>query len=224
MRVRDLMSTKVVSAPVGTPVQVAHELMRDGGFRHLPITSSDGKLVGILSDRDLRGVGAFFKDTASGIDEYLVTEPTTVEKIMVANPITVSPDATVSMAVKIIRDKRIGCLIVTESGEMVGILSYLDVLDAADRESEQPRPKFRDPNDTQPMNKAELGHLRQQMEAELSEFRASTPTPKVSTVDLRAREARLAEQEARRRAMEKERAEAERQIWDDIRSQLDDDD
>lgn len=224
MRVRDLMSTKVVSAPVGTPVEVAHELMRDGGFRHLPITGSDGRLVGILSDRDLRGVGAFFKDTASGIDEYLVTEPTTVEKIMVANPITVSPDATVSMAVKIIRDKRIGCLIVTESGEMVGILSYLDVLDAADRESDRPEPKFRDPNDTQPMNKAELSHLRQQMEAELSEFRANTPTPKVSTVDLRAREARLAEQEARRQTIEKERAEAERQIWDDVRSQLDDDD
>lgn len=224
MRVRDLMSTKVVSAPVGTPVEVAYELMRDGGFRHLPVIGRDGKLMGILSDRDLRGVGAFFKDSASGIDEYLVTEPTTVEKIMVANPITVSPDATVSTAVKIIRDKRIGCLIVTEGGEMVGILSYLDVLDAADRESDEPAPRHRDPNDTQPMNKAELGHLRQQMEAELSEFRASTPNPRASTVDLRAREARLAEQEARRRALEKERADAARQIWDDVRSQLEDDD
>jgi acetoin utilization protein AcuB len=217
------MSTNVVSAPVGTPVQVAYELMRDGGFRHLPVLSSKGKLLGILSDRDLRGVGAFFKDSSSGIDEYLVTEPTTVEKIMVANPITVSPDATISTAVKIIRDKRIGCLIVTEGDEMVGILSYLDVLDAADRESNEPAPRYRNPDDTQPMNKVELTNLRQQMEAELSEFRASTPNPTVKTVDLRAREARLAEQEARRKAMEKERADAERRIMDDIRSQLDDD-
>lgn len=223
MRVRDLMSTNVVSAPVGTPVQVAFELMREGGFRHLPVLSSKGKLLGILSDRDLRGVGAFFKDSNSGIDEYLVTEPTTVEKIMVANPITVSPDATISTAAKIIRDKRIGCLIVTEGDEMVGILSYLDVLDAADRESNEPAPRYRNPDDTQPMNKVELTNLRQQMEAELSEFRASTPNPTVKTVDLRAREARLAEQEARRKAMEKERADAERRIMDDIRSQLDDD-
>lgn len=223
MRVRDLMSTNVVSAPVGTPVQVAFELMREGGFRHLPVLSSKGKLLGILSDRDLRGVGAFFKDSNSGIDEYLVTEPTTVEKIMVANPITVSPDATISTAVKIIRDKRIGCLIVTEGDEMVGILSYLDVLDAADRESNKPAPRYQNPDDTQPMNKVELTNLRQQMEAELSEFRASTPNPTASTVDLRAREARLAEQEARRKAMEKERADAERRIMDDIRSQLDDD-
>jgi acetoin utilization protein AcuB len=217
------MTTKVVSAHVGTPVQVAHELMRDGGFRHLPVLSTRGQLVGILSERDLRGVGAFFKDANSGIDEFLVTEPTTVEKIMVADPITVSPDATVSTAVKIIRDKRIGCLIVADGAEMVGILSYLDVLDAAERERREPAPKVRDLDDTQPMNLEELGNLRSQMAAELSEFRANTPTPKASKVDLRAREARLAEQEARRRAREKERADAAKQIMDDIRSQLDDD-
>lgn len=223
MRVKEFMSTKVVSAHVGTPVQVAYELMRDGGFRHLPVLSTKGKLVGILSERDLRGVGAFFKDSSSGIDEFLVTDPTTVEKIMVANPITVSPDTTVSTAVKVIRDKRIGCLIVTDGEEMVGILSYLDVLDAAEREVDEPAPKYRDPNDTQPLDREELGNLRKQMAAELSEFRASTPTPKASKVDLRAREARLAEQEARRHAREKERADAARQIMDDIRSQLDDD-
>jgi CBS domain-containing protein len=223
MQVKDLMSTKVVSAHVGTPVQVAFELMRDGGFRHLPVLSTKGKLVGILSERDLRGVGAFFKDSNSGIDEFLVTEPTTVEKIMVADPITISPDATISTAVKVIRDKRIGCLIVIDGEEMVGILSYLDVLDAAEREYDEPAPKVRNLDDTQPMNLEELGNLRTQMAAELSEFRASTPTPKANKVDLRAREARLAEQEARRRAREKERADAAKQIMDDIRSQLDDD-
>ena len=225
MRVRDLMSSKVVSAPVGTPVQVAFELMRDGGFRHLPVLSTKGKLMGILSDRDLRGVGAFFKDSNSGIDEFLVTEPTTVEKIMVADPITVSPDATISTAVKIIRDKRIGCLVVTEGDEMVGILSYLDVLDAAERAQDEPGRKQPNLEDTQPMNKQELSNLRQQMQAELSEFRASTPNPKVrDPVDSSAREARLAEQESRRNAREKERADAAKQIMDDIRSQLDQDD
>ena len=225
MRVRDLMSSKVVSAPVGTPVQVAFELMRDGGFRHLPVLSTKGKLMGILSDRGLRGVGAFFKDSNSGIDEFLVTEPTTVEKIMVADPITVSPDATISTAVKIIRDKRIGCLVVTEGDEMVGILSYLDVLDAAERAQDEPARKQPNLEDTQPMNKQELSNLRQQMQAELSEFRASTPNPKVrDPVDSSAREARLAEQESRRNAREKERADAARQIMDDIRSQLDQDD
>ncbi len=224
MLVRDLMTTSVVSAPFGTPVQEAYELMREGRFRHLPVLDKKGRLAGILSERDLRGVGAFFKDERSGIDEFLVTDPTTVEKIMVANPITVSPDTSVSTAVKIIRDKRIGCLIVTEGDQMVGILSYLDVLDAADKESNEPAPRYRDPNDTQPMKKEELVTLRRQMAAELSEFRASTPTRKVDTVDLRAREARLAEQAARRKARDKERADATRKIMNDIRAQLDEDD
>jgi len=223
MRVRDLMSTKVVSAPVGTPVQVAYNLMRDGGFRHLPVLSTKGRLVGVLSERDLRGVGAFFKDSNSGVDEFLVTDPTTVDKIMVANPITVSPDASVSTAVKIIRDKRIGALIVVEGEEMVGILSYLDVLDAAERAHDEPAPKYPDPDETQPLNLQELGTLRQQMAEELSEFRASIPNPTVRAVDLSAREARVAEQEARRRAQAKEKADATQEIMNDIRSQLDDD-
>ncbi len=224
MRVRDLMSSKVVSAHVGTPVEVAYHLMRDGGFRHLPVLSTKGKLVGILSERDLRGVGAIFKDANSGIDEFLVTQPTTVEKIMVTNPITVSPDASVSTAVKIIRDMRIGALIVAEGEEMVGILSYVDVLDAAERAQDEPKPKHPDPDDTQPLSKQELSTLRQQMADELSEFRISTPTPKKSSVDLQAREARLAEQEVRRLSQAKERADATQEIMKDIQSQLDEDD
>ncbi|NIM27912.1 MAG: CBS domain-containing protein [Gammaproteobacteria bacterium] len=224
MRVKDFMSTQVVSAPVGTPVNVAYELMRDGGFRHLPVLNNKGKLVGIISERDLRGVGAFFKDAESGVDEFLVTEPTTVENIMVREPITVTPDTTVSAAVKIIRDKRIGALIVMQGEEMVGILSYLDVLDAAEREQEEPTPLYRDPNDTQPLSKRDLRNLREQLASELTEFRASTPNPTVSKVDVRARQARIAEQEARRRAREKERAEATQEIMNDIRSQLNDDD
>ncbi len=224
MRVRDLMSSKVVSAHVGTPVEVAYRLMRDGGFRHLPVLSTKGKLVGILSERDLRGVGAVFKDANSGIDEFLVTEPTTVEKIMVADPITVSPDASVSTAVKIIRDKRIGALIVAEGEEMVGILSYVDVLDAAERAHDEPKPRHPDPGDTQPLNMQEISTLRQQMADELSEFRVSTPTPKKGSVGLQAREARLAEQETRRRSQAKDRSDATRDIMNDIRSQLDEDD
>jgi len=224
MRVRDLMSSKVVSAHVGTPVEVAYQLMRDGGFRHLPVLSTKGKLVGILSERDLRGVGAIFKDANSGIDEFLVTEATTVEKIMATNPITVSPDASVSTAVKIIRDKRIGALIVAEGEAMVGILSYLDVLDAAERAHDEPKPKHPDPADTQPLNRQEISTLRQQMADELSEFRASTPTPKKSPVDRQARAARLADQEARRQSQAKQRSEATQEIMNDIRSQLDEDD
>lgn len=129
MQVKDVMRDKVTAAPLGTPVQDAFEIMREGGFRHLPVLDQQGKVAGILSDRDLRNVGAMFKDPSSGTEEFLVTEDTTVEQIMISNPISVAPDDPISKAVQLIREKRIGCLIVSESDKLVGIVSYLDLLE-----------------------------------------------------------------------------------------------
>ncbi|GMQ76617.1 MAG: hypothetical protein BMS9Abin01_1902 [Gammaproteobacteria bacterium] len=128
MYVKDVMQSDVTSALLGTPVQEAFETMRDGGFRHLPILDEFGKVAGIISDRDLRTVGAIYRDEATGTDEFLVSEDTTVDKIMATNPFNVSPDDPVSFAVDIFRDKRVGCLIVSKGGELVGVVSYLDLL------------------------------------------------------------------------------------------------
>ncbi len=133
MYVKDVMHSKVTTTPLGTPVQEAFEIMRDGGFRHLPVLDEFGKVAGILSDRDLRSVGAIYKDEATGTEDFLVTEDTTVDKIMAANPFSVSPEDSVSFAIDIIREKRIGCLIVSKGGELLGVLSYMDLLDALKR-------------------------------------------------------------------------------------------
>ena len=138
MYVKDVMHSEVTSAPLGTPVQDAFEIMRDGGFRHLPILDEFGQVAGILSDRDLRSVGAVYKDDATGTEDFLVTEDTTVDKIMSAKPFSVSPDDSVSFAIDIIRGKRIGCLVVSQGGEMVGVLSYMDLLDALKKILEKP--------------------------------------------------------------------------------------
>lgn len=138
MYVKDVMRTEVTSAPKGTPVQEAFETMRDGGFRHLPVLDEFGMVAGILSDRDLRSVGAIYKDEATGTEDFLVTEDTTVDKIMATKPFSVSPEDSISFAIDIIREKRIGCLIVTKGGELLGILSYLDLLDALKRILDKP--------------------------------------------------------------------------------------
>ncbi len=130
MYVKDVMQSEVISTPLGTPVQEAFEIMRDGGFRHLPVLDEFGKVAGILSDRDLHSVGAIYKDEATGTEDFLVTEDTTVDKIMATNPFSVSPDDSAAFAIDIIREKRIGCLIVSKGGELLGVLSYLDLLDA----------------------------------------------------------------------------------------------
>ncbi len=139
MYVKDVMQSEVTSAPLGTPVQEAYEILRDGGFRHLPILDEFGKVAGILSDRDLRSVGAIYKDEATGTEDFLVTEDTTVDKIMATNPFSVSPEDSLSFAIDIIREKRIGCLIVSKGGDLLGVVSYLDLLDAFKKVLEKPR-------------------------------------------------------------------------------------
>ena len=138
MYVKDVMRVEVTTAPLGTPVQEAFEIMRDGGFRHLPIVDELGKVVGILSDRDLRSVGAIYKDEDTGTEDFLVTEDSTVDKVMISKPFTVSPEDLVSFAVDIFREKRIGCLIVSKGGDLAGILSYLDLLDALKKLLDKP--------------------------------------------------------------------------------------
>lgn len=138
MYVKDVMHRDVTTTPLGTPVQEAFEIMRDGGFRHLPVLDEFGKVAGILSDRDLRSVGAIYKDDATGTEEFLVTEDTTVDKIMAAKPFSVSPEDSVSFAIDIIREKRIGCLIVSKGGELLGVLSYMDLLSAFKKVLDKP--------------------------------------------------------------------------------------
>ena len=138
MYVKDVMQSVVTSAPLGTSVQDAFEIMRDGGFRHLPVLDELGKVAGILSDRDLRSVGAIYKDEATGTEDFLVTEDTTVDKIMASKPFSVSPDDSVSFAIDIIKEKRIGCLIVSKGDELMGILSYLDLLVALKKMLDKP--------------------------------------------------------------------------------------
>lgn len=183
MRVGDLMQSEVVSAQLDTPVQVAYQLMRDGGFRHLPVLDGQGKLVGVVSDRDLRGVGAIYEDADSGLNELLVTEEVTVDKIMSTRPITVSPDTSVTTAVKLIKEKRIGCLIVTQGEKLVGILSYLDVLDAALAAFPAAAQSAQESGELRPLSQRELKDLREQMTKELSEFRAQHTVSKRTDVD-----------------------------------------
>ena len=84
--------------------------------------------------------------------------------------VTVKPDTTVQQAVKVLREKRIGCVLVTHNSGMVGILSYLDILDSAlaegDEQNEQP-PNF---EETQPIELAEIFSLREQLVTELHDF------------------------------------------------------
>ncbi len=90
--------------------------MHSGNFRHLPIVDN-GKLVGMLSDHDVRQHQGHLTDTR-------------VTGAMTENPITVTPDTTMEEAAEIMLERKIGGLPVVDKDRLVGIITTTDLLGA----------------------------------------------------------------------------------------------
>ena len=69
MQVRDVMTATPMTIDPEAPVETAVAVMRERGLRHLPVVNADGRLIGIVTDRDLRS--AMF---GSALAEHLPPE------------------------------------------------------------------------------------------------------------------------------------------------------
>jgi acetoin utilization protein AcuB len=114
MLVHNRMSQRVITVEPHVPLEQARALLHRHRIRQLPVMRKD-RLVGIVTDRDLRGAG--------GNDK-------TVADIMSPKPLTVAPTASVDEAARLLSSHKIGALPVLDGGKLVGILSSSDVLDA----------------------------------------------------------------------------------------------
>lgn len=88
--------------------------MQTGKFRALPVVS-DGKLLGIITDRDLRQHLGYL-------------DRTEVNAVMTRGVVTVTPQTTLEEAAEILLKRKIGALAVVEDGELVGIITTSDIL------------------------------------------------------------------------------------------------
>lgn len=121
------MTRSPVSVAPHDSLRRAIALMREGGFRRLPVVE-EHQLVGIVTDRDIRLI------TNSPVilrekwyDEYLL-DAIKVEACMTLDPITVTPDTSVEEAAKLMRDRKVGGLPVMQADRLVGIVTETDVL------------------------------------------------------------------------------------------------
>ncbi len=130
MEVRDRMTRDPVTIRVGEAARAAADLMRLHKVRHLPVVDAAGKLVGIVTDRDLRQIlfAPAMRTRASGAES--LAEQLTVEEIMTSPAVTTTPYAELADAATVMHERKIGELPVVESGRVVGILSEIDVLKA----------------------------------------------------------------------------------------------
>lgn len=121
------MTREVVTLDASDSLDLADDLMRLGRIRHMPIVSG-GRLVGILSQRDLfrAAISSVLQFRSSTEREWLAK--ISIREAMTASVYTVTPGTAVREAVEIMIEKRIGCLPVLEEGAVVGLLSESDCL------------------------------------------------------------------------------------------------
>lgn len=116
-KIKDIMSTKIVSVMPSTTAQDAAKLMQQNNIGSVPVVSA-GEIKGILTDRDiiLRCV-AFGKDPAQ----------VRAEDIMTSHVACLTPDQSVHDAVDMMATEQVRRLPVVDGGVIQGIVSFSDV-------------------------------------------------------------------------------------------------
>ncbi len=123
---RDLMSSEVVTLGRDEALDIADWIMSLGRIRHMPVLDENGRLCGVVSQRDLfRGALATAIGLAKSAQAKLLGS-LLVKEIMTANPLTTTPDTPLQDAAKIMLRRKIGCMPVVEGDRLVGILTEAD--------------------------------------------------------------------------------------------------
>jgi acetoin utilization protein AcuB len=122
------MRKDLVTVPPDTSLVKARDLINEKLIDHLLVVDKDGKLVGIVSDRDLKQAWASPATTLSAHELNYLLKQLNVETIMVKKIMTVTPGTTIERAGRIMQENRISALPVMENEELVGIITTTDVM------------------------------------------------------------------------------------------------
>lgn len=127
MLVKDVMQAHAVTATLETRLPQLVRLLQRRGFRHLPVLDG-AKLVGIISDRDLKQSMASAASTTEGRERDRLLDELNAGQIMARTVVTIEPMAGVDEAAQLMATRKISALPVIEDGRLVGIVTETDVL------------------------------------------------------------------------------------------------
>ena len=127
MLVGDRMSHPVVTIPPDMPVVDALNLMRVEHIRRTPVVDEKGKLVGIVSDKDLLNASPSAATTLSVWEINYLLSKITVKDVMTKDVVTITEDTPIEEAARIMADNKIGGLPVVRDGKVVGIITETDL-------------------------------------------------------------------------------------------------
>lgn len=125
LTVADLMTREPIAVHARGDLATAHELMQDLHIRHLPVVDERGRVVGLLSHRDLLRESLFAEP--SGPDFLTTLQSIRIGDVMIRRVATVKPETDIRIAAQTMLDHKYGCLPVVEGRRhLVGILTEAD--------------------------------------------------------------------------------------------------
>lgn len=127
MLVRERMTRNPYTISADTPVEEALKRMRENHVRRFPVLDKNGKLVGIVSEKDLLYASPSPATSLSIYEMHYLMSKLTVSEVMTKDIVTVTEDTPVEDAARIMTDHKIGGLPVVRDGQLVGIITETDL-------------------------------------------------------------------------------------------------
>ncbi len=143
MRVKEIMTKKVIAARPDTPIAIIAELLWKNHFTGLPVVDNDLKVVGIVTEYDLLSrrehihIPSYIKflkqfkagKTGAASQEIKRIQSLLAKDIMTAPVVAVTPDTMVEESARIFSEKHINPLpVVNQAGKLIGIISRSDII------------------------------------------------------------------------------------------------
>jgi acetoin utilization protein AcuB len=126
MLVGERMSKPVITISPDTPIAEALNMMKVEKVRRFPVVK-EGKLLGVVSDKDLLNASPSPVSTLSIWEMNYLLNKITVSEVMVKNVLTVTEDTPIEQAARIMADNKIGGLPVMRDGGVVGMITETDL-------------------------------------------------------------------------------------------------
>ena len=125
--VKEIMMGSPVTLGPNDSLDLASDVISLGRIRHIPVLDR-GRLVGLLSERDLMGAAAnrIFGLKQKNRSALLKSVP--IKEVMKKKVLTMAPDTPIKEAARMMAEKKIGCVPVLSEGILVGLVTTTDIL------------------------------------------------------------------------------------------------
>ncbi len=127
MLVSRRMSSPVITVSENTPIMEALDLMRRQQIRRTPVVDKKGKMIGIVTDNDLKNAGPSEATTLSVWEVNYLLAKLLVKDVMTKKVLTVTEDTPIEEAAYIMAENKIGGLPVMRDKELVGLITETDL-------------------------------------------------------------------------------------------------